>query len=126
VSPFDPTPNPDTGYAAYVVQGGALAEAEYDQLLPTATAAVDEAIWPNVVDTATQEAYDHAVYAVIDALAAGGGVVDHGGVTSEQVGRTQTTYATANVLAMAGLTTSPVYAAIRRHLSGTGLLYRGI
>jgi hypothetical protein len=120
------TPLPDTGYAAYVLQGGTLPEAEYDQLLPAATAAVDEAIWPNVVDATTQLAYDHAVYAVVDALAAGGGAVDHGGVTSEQVGRTQVSYASANVLAMAGLTASPVYAAIRRHLSGTALLYRGI
>lgn len=113
-------------YETYQASGGSLTETEFDALLPAAQAAVDEAIWPNGLTTATRAAYERAICAVIDAMATSGGAVERGGVLSETVGRTSVTYAAPNVLAAAGLTASPVAAAIRRHLSSTGLLYRGI
>lgn len=96
-------------YAAYVAFGGTLGEGPFNAALPRAQAAVDEAVWPNVVDADTQTAYERAVCAVVD-------VVDSPGVTQERVGNASVSYAEVPTIA----------AAIRRELTGTGLLYRGV
>lgn len=107
---------PAFGY--YTAHGGQRLEAEYDERLPAATAAVDAAIWPNVVATATEDAYHRAICAAIDA--------DDEGLLAESHGKTQYSYASANVQSMAGLSAHPIGRAILKHLTGTGLLYRGL
>jgi hypothetical protein len=96
-------------YAAYVGLAGTLPEARFLAALPGATSAVDEAVWPNVVTADTQPAYERAICAVVP-------LIDSPPVTSERVGNTSLTYADVPTIA----------AAIRRELTGTGLLYRGI
>lgn len=105
---LQPLPEP-TEYAAYVAAGGTLSEADFTAALPEARAAVDAAIWPNVVTDATQSAYEAAVFAAVD-------FIDSPPVKSEQVGRARYEYADVPTLDRV----------IRRHLSGTGLLYAGI
>lgn len=107
---------PTFGY--YTQHGGQRLKAEFDERLPGAIAAVDAAIWPNTVTDATTEVYHHAICAAIDA--------DEDGLLAEQHGKTQYSYASANVLGMAGLSTHPIGRAILKHLTGTGLLYRGL
>jgi hypothetical protein len=112
------TPIPDAlDYAYYALHGGALSEDAFDAALPIATAAVDAAIWPNVVTDATTDAYRRAICAAIDADPDGMARA----VASERVGGVSTTYVTA-----AGLSAHPVGRAISKHLTGTGLLYRGL
>jgi hypothetical protein len=97
-------------YATYVACGGALAEGRFLAVLPRAQAAVDEVVWPNLVTTVTQRvAYERAVCAVVD-------LIDSPSVTTERVGNTSVTYADVPTIA----------AAIRRELTGSGLLYRGL
>lgn len=104
------TPIPVGGeYERYQAAGGALSEADFTAVLPDALAAVDAAIWPNVVTDATQSAYEAAVFAAVD-------FIDSPPVRSEQVGRARYEYADVPTLDRV----------IRRHLSGTGLLYAGI
>lgn len=96
-------------YATYVANGGTLPEGSFNAALPAAVAAVDAAIWPNVVTDATTAAYQRAVCAVVDET-------DSPSVISEGVGRTSVTYSEAPT----------VGSVIRTHLTGTGLLYRGV
>lgn len=110
-------------YATYVANGGKLAEGSFDAALPQASSLVDAAIWPNVVADTTLAAYQRAVCAVVDVVDAGDVA---GVVVSESLGKAQLTFADANVSAMAGLSAHPVGRAILAHLTGTGLLYRGI
>jgi len=93
----------------YAAAGGRLPAARFDELLPHAIAEVDAAIWPNAVTDATALAWVRAVCAVAD-------VLDEPAVTSEHVGNASVTYADPRTIA----------AVIRQHLTGTGLLYRGI
>ncbi|MHB1323988.1 MAG: head-tail connector protein [Coriobacteriia bacterium] len=108
----------DPSFAFYTEHGGINSEAEFTRLLSGATAAVDAAIWPNVVTDATRDAYLRAICAAIDA--------DPDGLLAESHGKTQYSYASANVQGMAGLSAHPIGRAIVKHLTGTGLLYRGI
>lgn len=96
-------------YAAYVAAGGRLPEARFSAALPGAAAAVDAAVWPNEVASGTLAAYQAAVCAVVD-------LVDSPPVTRENIGRASYEYADVPTVA----------STIRRHLTGTGLLYRGI
>lgn len=105
---LQPLPEP-TEYATYVAAGGTLSEADFTAALPEARAAVDAAIWPNVVTDATQAKYQAAIYAAID-------FIDSPPVKSEQVGRARYEYVDVPTLDRV----------IRRELVGTGLLYAGI
>lgn len=96
-------------YAAYVAAGGTLSEAQFLAALPGARSAVDAVIWPNAVTDTTQSAYEAAVFAAVE-------FIDSPPVKSEQVGRARYEYADVPTLDRV----------IRRHLSGTGLLYAGI
>lgn len=104
------TPIPVGGeYERYQAAGGALSEADFTAALPEARSAVDALIWPNVVTDATRAKYDAAVYAAVD-------FIDSPPVRSEQVGRARYEYVDVPTLDRV----------IRRHLTGTGLLYAGI
>ena len=96
-------------YAAYVAFGGQLAAGPFTAALPSAAAAVDAAIWPNVVTDASREAYRAAICAVVD-------LIDSPAVTSWRAGNASETYADAPT----------IDTAITRHLTGSGLLYRGL
>ena len=96
-------------YATYVAAGGQLSEAAFLASLVSAQAAVDEAVWPNTVVEATQTAYELAICAVVD-------LIDTPAVSSESIGRASFTYADVPTIAKA----------IRRHLTGTGLLNRAL
>lgn len=106
---LDPIPQDTLTYAAYQADGGTLSEAQYLAALPEARAAVDAAIWPNVVTDTTLAKYNAAIYAAVD-------FIDSPPVRSERVGRTSYEYAAVETLD----------GAIRRHLTGTDLLYAGI
>lgn len=96
-------------YSHYLLAGGKLPEGRFAAALPGACAAVDEAIWPNVVTDATQYAYRNTVCAVVD-------LIDSAPVASERIGSVAVTYLDVPTIAVA----------IRRGLVGTGLLYRGL
>lgn len=96
-------------FATYQANGGLLPEAQFKAALPRAQATVDLEIYPNVVGTSTQAAYDRAVCMVVD-------LIDSPSVKSERVGNTQLDYVDVQTLA----------STIRAALIGTGLLYRGI
>lgn len=74
-------------YAAYIAGGGTLSSAEFASVLPGATAAVNEAIWPNSVTDATRAAYWRAIGAVAE--------IGDERVVSEGVGKTQVSYASS-------------------------------
>ena len=93
----------------YVAAGGTLPEARFTAALPGAQAAVDAAVWPNVVTDDTLSAYQTAVCAVVD-------LVDSPPVTGERVGKASFDYADVPTIA----------STIKQRLAGTGLLYSGI
>lgn len=107
-------------YIFYTANGGTLTEESFLAALPRATAAVDAFIWPNVVSTASLDAYKRAVCAVCDLDPT------EGLVASESVGDAQVSYNSPNVLAMAGISANPIDRLIRPILTGTNLLYRGL
>ena len=96
-------------HAAYVAFGGQLAEGPFLAVLPQSAVAVGAAIWPNVVTDASREAYRAAICAVVD-------LIDSPAVTAWRAGNESETYADAPTIATA----------ITRHLTGSGLLYRGL
>lgn len=103
-------------HADYLLAGGSLEEAQYLAALPEATAYVDHLIWPNAVTPEAEGAYLAAVFAAIDMPPA----VDGELVTSERIGNTSVTYGSATERARARS------AHVAKHLTGTGLLYRGL
>ena len=103
-------------HADYVAAGGSLAEVQFLAALPEALAFVDHLIWPNIVTPETEGAYLSAVFAAIDMPPA----VDGELITSERIGNTSVTYGSATERARARS------AHVAQHLTGTGLLYRGL
>jgi hypothetical protein len=96
-------------YETYTDAGGTFDAETFHAMLPAARAAVDAAIWPNTLAVRDFAAYERAVCAVVD-------LIDSPAVTRESVGRVSLEYADVPTVA----------STIRRHLTGTGLLYRGI
>lgn len=93
----------------YQLMDGTLTESAFNEFVYAATAKVDAAIWPNKVTTDTLEKYHRCIKAVLEAM-------NDPAILKESAGRISVEYAEPRLMATI----------IREHLSGTGLLYRGL
>lgn len=108
---------PDVTYEFYSGEHrGKLAEGAFLDALPLATARL-AALTGDDVPERCEEAWSHALCALVDACASVGGA--HRGVSSEHVGNTTLTY-TAEAAAQSDREV------VLPWLAGTGLLYAGL
>lgn len=120
---------PGLGYARYAELGGSLDAAEFHASLRAGLAAVREAVGLNEPeDDEELEAYERAVCAAVEVDAAHGAT---GGAGEDMVGVTVGGFSASFGSASAGAYQQSAYErdmrrAIRRELSGTGLLYAGL
>lgn len=119
---------PEVTYSTFVEEFGDEVKLEtFTSCLPHAVALVRDMCWPNVPTTDGQEhAWTMAVCAAImaDALnGAGHGVADVG-AGSFTIGKFSMSAGSTGSSSSISATTSAMREAARRHLTGTGLMYR--